>query len=257
MKKNVLFVLVVAAMFVAASGMKPFHQDDPPGKKKNTHVRIVTVKDGKEQVVDTIIAGDKAQVFHSGKGRNFTWTSTGEVLSDTMLKNLEIIREEVDGKKVIIHRGRGGRVPVYITETETVGDSGKKVVVHVETADDGEKDVFLDRPVRMPRHRMMHAPFSPVLDVPLGAMPIRRHLQGRNVIDLTDPGIISYEKKKLSGGREKITIIRNEVKEEENKVIEIRNGDGENEELIREIPQINREIKVKKEMVKPEPIEKK
>ncbi len=31
-----------------------------------------------------------------------------------------------------------------------------------------------------------------------------------NVINLADPGIISYKKKKLSGGREKITIIRKE-----------------------------------------------
>jgi len=257
MKKNVLFAFVVLALFVAASGMKPLSQDDPPAVKKKAHIRMVTIKDGKEQVVDTIVTGDKMHVFSSGKGKNFTWTTTGEVLSDTMLKNLEIIREDTDGKKVIVHRGRGGRVPMYITETETVGDSGKQVIVHVETTEDGEKDVRLKRPMRMPRHRMMHAPFAPMLDVPLGPMPIRRHLQSRNMIDLSDPGIISYEKKKLSGGREKITIIRNEVKETENKVIEIRTGDGENEELIREIPHINREIKVQKEMVKPEPIEKK
>jgi hypothetical protein len=36
-----------------------------------------------------------------------------------------------------------------------------------------------------------------------------------NVIDLGDPGIISYKKKKMSGGREKITIIRNEPNEKE------------------------------------------
>ena len=164
MKKNVLFVLVVAALFVAASGMKPARQDDPPGKKKNAHIRIVTVKDGKKQVVDTIINGDKVRVFHSGNGNDFTWTTTGEVLSDTMLKNLEIIREDTDGKKVIVHRGRGGRVPMYITET--LGDSGKKVIVHVETADDGERDVFMNRSRRMPRHRMMHVPFAPGIDAP-------------------------------------------------------------------------------------------
>jgi hypothetical protein len=257
MKKNVVFMLVVAALFVAASGMRPVRQDDPPVKKKNARMRIVTIKDGKEQVVDTIITGDKVQVFHSGKGKDFTWTTTGEVLSDSVLKNLEIIREEVDGKKVIIHRGTRGRGPVHITETETVGDSGRKVIVHVETSYDGKKDVSMNRPMRMHRHRMMRTPFSPGIGVPLGVMPMRRHLQGRNVIDLTDPGIISYEKKKLPGGKEKITIIRNEVKEENVKVMEIRTGDDGNEELIREIPHLNREIKVKKEMVKPETIEKK
>ncbi len=42
---------------------------------------------------------------------------------------------------------------------------------------------------------------------------LQRNLRG-NVIDLGDPGIISYKKKKMSGGREKITIIRNEPSEE-------------------------------------------
>ena len=46
-----------------------------------------------------------------------------------------------------------------------------------------------------------------------GAMIKGLTAQGRNVIDLSAPGIISFEKKKLSGGREKITIIRNEVKQ--------------------------------------------
>jgi sRNA-binding carbon storage regulator CsrA len=36
-----------------------------------------------------------------------------------------------------------------------------------------------------------------------------------NVIDLGDPGIISYKKKKMSGGREKIVIIRKEPSESE------------------------------------------
>jgi len=43
---------------------------------------------------------------------------------------------------------------------------------------------------------------------------LQRNLRG-NVIDLSDPGIISYKKKKMSGGREKITIIRNEPSEKE------------------------------------------
>jgi hypothetical protein len=43
---------------------------------------------------------------------------------------------------------------------------------------------------------------------------LNKKLQG-NMIDLSDPGIISYKKKKLSGGREKITIIRNEPSKKE------------------------------------------
>jgi len=35
-----------------------------------------------------------------------------------------------------------------------------------------------------------------------------RHQQGKNVIDLSDPGIISYDKKMQKDGTEKITIVR-------------------------------------------------
>jgi len=255
MKRNSIFILAIVAVFIAAAGMKPVHQDGPPGKKKEAHIRIITVKDGKEQVVDTIIEGGKVRVFHSGTGKDFTWTTASHgKWSDSSMKHLEVIREDVDGEKVIIHRGsRGrGRGPVIITETETLGDSGKKVTVHVEDSGSGKKEVFFGRQAGTPRHRMMAAPFAPGME-----MPLRRRLPGRNVIDLSDPGIISYEKKKLSGGREKITIIRNEVKETENKVIEIRTGEELNEEMIRKIPDFNREIKVKKEVFSPEPIEKK
>jgi len=37
--------------------------------------------------------------------------------------------------------------------------------------------------------------------------------QRENVIDLGDDDVISYKRKKLSGGREKVTVIRNEPKE--------------------------------------------
>lgn len=46
-----------------------------------------------------------------------------------------------------------------------------------------------------------------------GKIPDIRVLRQRtneNIIDLTDPGIISYKKKQLRGGREKIVIIREE-----------------------------------------------
>jgi hypothetical protein len=43
---------------------------------------------------------------------------------------------------------------------------------------------------------------------------LNKKLHG-NIIDLSDPGIISYKKKKLKGGREKIILIRNEPSDEE------------------------------------------
>ncbi|MCK3682524.1 hypothetical protein [Maribellus sp. YY47] len=48
---------------------------------------------------------------------------------------------------------------------------------------------------------------------------MRDHQKG-NVIDLSDPGIISFEKKELKDGKEKITIIREKPSEEEMEINE-------------------------------------
>ncbi|HDR51691.1 MAG TPA: hypothetical protein ENN90_08755 [Mariniphaga anaerophila] len=62
--------------------------------------------------------------------------------------------------------------------------------------------------------RFMFAPQPPRAPKMPHVVQLQKNLRG-NVIDLSDSGIISYKKKKLSGGREKITIIRNEPSEED------------------------------------------
>lgn len=62
--------------------------------------------------------------------------------------------------------------------------------------------------------RFMFAPHPPNAPQMPHVVRLQKNLRG-NVIDLGDPGIISYKKKKLSGGREKITIVRNEPSEKE------------------------------------------
>lgn len=60
--------------------------------------------------------------------------------------------------------------------------------------------------------RFMFAPHAPT--PPMVPHVIKMNKKpGGNLIDLGGPGIISYKKKKMSGGREKITIIRNEPSE--------------------------------------------
>lgn len=60
--------------------------------------------------------------------------------------------------------------------------------------------------------RFMVAPHAPI--PPMVPHVIKMNKKpGGNLIDLGGPEIISYKKKKMSGGREKITIIRNEPSE--------------------------------------------
>lgn len=70
--------------------------------------------------------------------------------------------------------------------------------------------------------RMIVAPMAPGLPANPRVPFIQaiRHRQG-NVIDLSDQGVISFKKKKMSGGREKITIIRKQVPEQEQEFMDI------------------------------------
>jgi hypothetical protein len=247
MIQNSIFIVVLAAIFVAASGMKPVPQDNLPGKKKTTHIKVVTIKDGEKEVLDTIIQGSDLKVLHEGKSGNFTWTAVeGFPLPDSLKEKLEVMKGEGKGNRIMVRRGGMGRGPIEIREIETLGDSGKMVTVQVEKSGPGEEDVFIMRPGMGPQRRMIHAPLAPGMSLPHVSAARIRHIQGRNVIDLSDPGIISFEKKKLSGGREKITIIRNEVKQNEQETFDIRVDESVNNKVIRtDIRNAEQEIKVK------------
>jgi len=260
MKRNLIFILGLAAIFIAAVGMRPVPQDNQPGKKKTAHIKVVTVKDGEKQVLDTVIEGNDLKVLHEGKGKNFTWTTVHATsLPDSLTEKFEVNKGEGKGNHVIIRKRGLDSGPIEIREIETLGDSGKKVVVHVEKSDPGEEDVFMMRPGAGPQHRIIQAPFVPGIRMPYYRTARVRHLPGRNIIDLSDPGIISYEKKKLSGGREKITIIRNEVKQNELDTFDIRINDViKNEVIGTDLRNAEKEIKVQgKSLGHPIDIEKK
>jgi len=221
MKSNSIFILSLVAIFIAAAGMRPVQQDNPPGKKKTAHIKVITITDGEKQVLDTVIEGNDLKVIHEGTGKNITRVVKGFPLPDSLQEKIDGMKGEGKGNHVIIRRlGKSGG-PIEIREVETLGDSGKMVTVHVEKSGEGEENVFIMRPGMGPQRRIVHAPMVPGIRIPHIKAPRIRHLQRGNIIDLTDPGIISFEKKKLSGGREKITIIRNEVKKNEEETFNI------------------------------------
>jgi hypothetical protein len=258
MKSKSIFMLALVAIFIASAGMKPVPQDDPKQAQKKAHVKMVTVKDGKKEVLDTVIEGKDLKVMHMGKGNAFTWTMTKNgSAKDTLSQDIEIVKGDGKLSHVTVRKKGGERRNVIIREVKTEGDSGKTVTVTVENAGpDGER-VFMTRPDRAIRHRVVGIRHAPGMPVAIRGNRIMRHLPGRNVIDLGDPGIISYQKKRLSGGREKITIIRNEVNEEENGLFNIKEG-GPLEGLpMIDVPHVQKEIKVHEKNPEPAEIEKK
>src|SRR5690606_25205374 len=75
--------------------------------------------------------------------------------------------------------------------------------------DDGEGNVFIMKPDKAGNHIIM-PPMPPDVPFPPHAPHVMmfRNNRNKNVIDLSDPGIISYDKKILKNGTEKITIVR-------------------------------------------------
>lgn len=66
----------------------------------------------------------------------------------------------------------------------------------------------------------------------------------KNIIDLSDPGIISYKKRDKIGGREKITIIREKKNEAENEEVDITWTSKPSGFLVKAPPKIEKRIKV-------------
>lgn len=171
MKKNRLLlslVFLAIGTYVAAQTTSPHQQ-----VSTKNHIRVVTVKDGVTEVLDTIITNENGHVIVKKGNKHYSFSRSGE--------------------------------PGFEREEIFEDDSTKKIIVTKRRSCDKE-------------NRMIAAPLPPGAPVPpiTREMDFLQHRSG-NVIDLADPGVISFKKKKLSGGREKITIIRNEVTEKQEK----------------------------------------
>jgi hypothetical protein len=202
MKKHLLFMLA-GLLLVALVSTKPVTRTDPQDPKKVSHIKMVTINDGKKTVIDTTITGKNVWTITQTGDKNFEWvTLDNEQNLDSLKKVIELKGKDGKEKKIIIMKHDGGNGPVIIRELESEGDSFKRMTMHLERAGRGK--------------RMMMAPLAPGVPI-MGRAPVYRYRQNQrgNIINLSDPGVISFKKEKLSGGREKITIIRNEVKENE------------------------------------------
>ena len=165
-------------------------QDPPRDKKTEKHIKMIKVGDnGKKVELDTIITGDQIFVLQGdtiGSGKEMKWISKGDFKMDSIHQNFDMNFE-------------------YKIE------------------DDGEGNMVIMKSGKGGKHRII-APVPPGAPMPPnapGMMMFRSH-NNKNVIDLSDPGIISYDKKILKDGTEKITIVRKQVSEDDLEVIHIK-----------------------------------
>jgi hypothetical protein len=205
MKRILMIIFLSGSTFFLLSslyliGENP--QDPPRDKKTEKHIKMVKVDDdGKKVELDTVITGDQIFVWQGdtiGGGNVMKWISKGDFKMDSIHQNFDMNFEyKID--------------------------------------DDGEGNMIIMKSGKGGKHMIM-APVPPGAPMPPHApgMMMFRSQNNKNVIDLSDPGIISYDKKIQKDGTEKITIVRKQVREDDEKVIhikELKEGDGKKVEV--------------------------
>lgn len=175
-KKLLTGSISLLVMAVTAAWESPA-QENPVAPATRKEIRTIVIRDGEKTVVDTVMYGEDVKVFRFSGDEEDLWI-------DSRLE----------------------------------GDSGKQVRVIVREAGPGQEDVLIYNNGRRDSRRMVTRPLPAGRPLPRAAAASRafrfRSQSAPNIIDLADPGIISFKKKKMSGGRERITVIRQEVKEE-------------------------------------------
>lgn len=176
MKRILSMMLVVACVIIIHTKTVIAQDVKASGKSKTEkHIKMMKVDDdGKKTEIDTIITGDAP----------FVWNG------DTI--------------------GGGGDFK-WISRSDFTMDSMHRFDYKIEG--DGKHKVMIMHPGD--DEPMMWTPAVPgAPPVPHAPRVMRFNSSlGKNVIDLSDPGIISYDKKLRKDGTEKITIVRKQVPE--------------------------------------------
>lgn len=212
---SVTATLVCVFFLLSSFSIRENPQDPPRGKKKERHIKVEKIDDnGKKMSLDTIVEDDGIFVWNGdtiGDGKDLKWIDGDEFKMDSIFKNKDMdfefnIDEDDDGNAFILKSGKTKGFPM-IYEFKADGDSSKTYRVKIITDDDNAGDnVFMWHGKNGSDHMMVPPRPARVPRVP-DIMFIDKN-KSDNVIDLSDPGIISYKKKKIRGDREKITIIR-------------------------------------------------
>lgn len=191
MKRSLSVFGILGLAFVLLSSFliceKP--QDPPRDKKAQKHIKMVKIgDDGKKTILDTIIDGENIFVWNGdtlGFEDELKWVTKENFKMDSILKNFDFnfefeMDQDDEGNLTIRKRGK----------------EGNRMLIHPPG--------FPDTP-RPPR--------------PMGMM-IMKNRNHSNIIDLSDPGIIKYDKKMRKDGTEKITIIRERTNENDTELNE-------------------------------------
>ncbi len=198
---SITTIFVTAFIVLSAFSIRENPQDPPRGKKTEKHIKMVKVDDkGNKVKLDTVITGDQIFVWNGDTigGKELKWISEDKFNVDSFHQNFDMdfeyeIQNGGEGNVIIMKSGKDGKHVLH--EYKMEGDN------MMWKTDEGE-NMFFAAPgaphsIRGPKAMFFGKP------------------KKENIIDLSDPGIISFKKKINKDGTEKITIVRKQPKEED------------------------------------------
>jgi hypothetical protein len=215
--KSTLHTLGIAgvAAVLFSSFVLVENNDNAQSPKKGRHVRLVKIENGKKMQIDTVFTNDDVFVWNGDTINPVKHFKPGEnadfkVIKDGMKNGREKMMIFVDRDREKENPDMMGISPedemdIMVDDNDTVG---KKIIVRKMKG--GPKDHMIFFNEMGPKHFPPVPPVPPIFPTP----HIMKFKHAGRVIDLNDPGVVSYKKKDLKGGLEKIEIIRKKADED-------------------------------------------
>jgi len=206
------FLFSAAALLTVSTMAQTIDEQKTEENTVKKHIKIAKVEDGVTMKIDTVITGNGDDMAWFGDGEFDDFFEEGKrgmpphfpdsLLRDKMKRFRFEFNDDQDGRHPRMRMFAGPDDKEIMREFEFKDDDSTRhmIIMH----GDNEDCNFGSR-------------MAPQLRRPQQPQRIERMMrrQNQNLIDLNDPDIISFERKELRGGREKIEIIRKKPTEKQ------------------------------------------
>jgi hypothetical protein len=201
--------------------------------QKGRHIKMIKMENGKKMELDTVLTGDDVFVWNGDTINSVKHTQEFNRAGFGRMRQFDVNvdRRGGNGNGMIFRRsgrensGRAfGQMPRrdgMDVITENMDSEGKRIGLRKMMRGGNENDM-----IHFNGPGMRHFPPRPPMP-PAPQMKMMRIQHSGQVINLNDPNIISFKKKKMSGDREKIEIIRKKSANDENARFNINFDDAE------------------------------
>ena len=188
--------------------------------KKERHIRMTKIENGKKTELDTILTNDDVFIWNGDTLSPAKHIRKFNPSGFDKLHRVDVKVDRLNGKErmlIMTRKGvREGDPAIWNTDscgvleivTENIDSLGKKVVVRKRIGDGGKNQM-----IYFHDGNLKHLPPVPPMPPSPPHLNMLRMQHSDHLIDLNDPDIITYKKKMLKGDREKIEIIRKKTTE--------------------------------------------